>query len=65
MIEDQALSVAHGLRGRPDLRVTADSDAWLGFLRRDRSLVWALVRGRIRLWGSPRLLRRFASCFPS
>ena len=65
VIEDQALSVAHGLSGRPDLRVTADSDAWLGCLRRDRSLVWALVRGRIRLWGSPTLLRRFARCFPS
>lgn len=65
VIDGQSLAVSPGLHGRADLRVTADSATWVGFLRRDRSLFWALLRGRIRLWGSPSLLRRFARCFPS
>ena len=57
--------VGHVISCRKDQLIHQRHEAWLGFLRRDRSLVWALVRGRIRLWGSPTLLRRFARCFPS
>ena len=39
----------------------ADSRTWLGFLRKERSLVWALLRRKIRLKGSPRLLLAFGS----
>ena len=51
--------------GEPDLRITADSRTWLGFLAKERSLVWALIRREIRLKGSPRLLVAFGRCFPS
>ena len=48
-----------------DLRVTADSETWLGFVAKERSLLWALLRRRIRIKGSPRLLVAFGKCFPS
>lgn len=45
--------------------VTADSETWLGFLAKERSLLWALLRRRIRIKGSPKLLAAFGKCFPS
>src|SRR5581483_7629831 len=36
-----------------------------GFLAKERSLLWALLRRRIRIKGSPRLLVAFGKCFPS
>lgn len=64
-IRDQRITVTPGLTGKADLEVQADSEAWLGFLARDRKLAWELLRGRIRLRGSPRLLQQFGRCFPS
>jgi Fe-S-cluster-containing hydrogenase component 2 len=46
------------------LRITADSRTWLEFLAKERGLLGALVRGKIRVKGDPRLLRAFARCFP-
>jgi putative sterol carrier protein len=54
-----------GHHGEPDLRVIADGDTWLRFLRKEASLPWALLRRRVRLKGSPRLLLAFGRCFPS
>ena len=65
VIRDKTIRVENGHVGSPDLRITADSQAWLGFLRKERSLVWALLRRKIRLKGSPRLLVAFGKCFPS
>jgi alkyl sulfatase BDS1-like metallo-beta-lactamase superfamily hydrolase len=59
------LQVRDGHVGEADLRVTADSQTWLGFVRKERSLLWALLRRRIRIKGSPRLLIAFGRCFPS
>jgi epoxyqueuosine reductase QueG len=64
-IRDQRIVVEPGLNGKADVAVRADSEAWLGFVSRNRNLAWELLRGRIRLKGSPRLLRAFGSCFPS
>ncbi len=64
-IREQKLHVEEGHRGQPNLRVTADSDAWIGFLSRERSLAWALLTLRIKLKGSPKWLVRFGKCFPS
>ena len=64
-IRNQALEVEDGHVGTSDLRVVADRDAWLGFVAGERSLVWALLRGKIRLKGSPRHLLAFGRCFPS
>jgi Fe-S-cluster-containing hydrogenase component 2 len=64
-IQNGALQVLDGHQGEADLRVTADSETWLGFLAKERSLLWALLRRRIRIKGSPKLLLAFGKCFPS
>jgi putative sterol carrier protein len=51
--------------GLPDLYVRADSRSWLGFVRKERNLIWALLTRKIRLKGPPRLLLAFGKCFPS
>src|SRR5438270_66972 len=58
-IRDGALQVQDGHQGKADLNVTADSETWLGFLAKERSLLWALLRRKIRIKGSPRLLVAF------
>jgi ferredoxin len=64
-IRDKKLRVERGHVGSPDLSVTADGQTWLAFLRKERSLVWALLTRKIRLKGPPRLLIAFGKCFPS
>ncbi len=64
-IRNQKLEVTDGHIGKADIVVTADSKTWLGFLAKERNLVWALVRRKIRLKGSPKLLLAFGKCFPS
>jgi ferredoxin len=64
-IRNQKLEVLEGHTGKPDVVVTADAKTWLGFLAKDRNLVWALLRRKIRIKGSPRLLLAFGKCFPS
>jgi putative sterol carrier protein len=64
-IRDGTLEVRDGHHGDANLRVTADSETWLGFLAKERSLLWALLRRRIRIKGPPRLLLAFGKCFPS
>jgi ferredoxin len=64
-IRDQSLRVEDGHAGAADLRVTADGRTWLGFLQKERGLAWALLRRKIRIKGSPRLLSAFGRCFPS
>jgi ferredoxin/putative sterol carrier protein len=65
VIRDKTLTVHDGHVGTADLSMTADSRAWIGFVRKERSLIWALVTRKIRLKGSRRLLLAFGKCFPS
>ena len=65
VIGDRTIRVDEGHVGQADLRVVADSRTWLGLLAGDVSPVRALLLRRIRLRGSPRLLRAFSRCFPS
>jgi len=65
VIRDKAVQVREGHVGTAGLRVTADSQWWLGFLAKDRNLLWGLLRGKLRLRGSPKLLLAFGKCFPS
>ena len=64
-IKDQTLQVERGLIGRPDCAITADSATWLGFLRKERSIVWAIVRRKIKVTGKLALLKAFGRCFPA
>jgi hypothetical protein len=65
VIADQACRVEDGLVDQPDLLVKADSETWIGFLRKERSLIMSLLTGRISLEGNLRMLLRFARCFPT
>jgi ferredoxin len=65
IIRNKTLEVKSGHEGIPDLHISADSRTWLGFLAKERSLLWALLRRKIRIKGSPRLLLAFGKCFPS
>jgi putative sterol carrier protein len=64
VIEHQKISVTEGHVGQPDLHVTADSQTWIGFLRKEKNVVWALLRRKIRLNGPLKLLVAFGKCFP-
>lgn len=64
-IQDQTLTVEPGVAGSCQLRLTADSQAWLGFVAKERSLGWEMLRGRIRVKGNLRWLVKFGRCFPS
>jgi epoxyqueuosine reductase QueG len=65
VIRNQTLKVRDGHSGQADLRVTADTRTWLGLLAKDRNIAWAILRGKIRLNGSAKLLLAFGKCFPS
>jgi ferredoxin-NADP reductase/Fe-S-cluster-containing hydrogenase component 2 len=64
-IQNRTIAVQDGLVGKPDVHVTADAEAWLGFLAKERNLIWELIRRKIRLKGNPKLLLGFGKCFPS
>jgi putative sterol carrier protein len=61
---DQKVSVYEGQVGQPDLHITADSQTWVGFLRKEKNVVWALLRRKIRLNGPLKMLLAFGKCFP-
>jgi Fe-S-cluster-containing hydrogenase component 2 len=64
-IHNQMLDVQSGLTGNPDCAVTADSATWLDFLRKEKSIVWAIMRRKVRVKGRLSLLTAFGKCFPS
>ncbi len=64
VIQDQRITIHESIVGECDLRVTANSGAWLRMLRKEVSVVWLLLSFQIRLWGDPRLLVAFGRCFP-
>jgi ferredoxin len=63
VIRDRKVQVAPGFVGDPDLHIKADAATWLRFVRKETSIVWELLRRRIRIQGPPRLLREFGRCF--
>lgn len=64
-IRDRSLRVESGLLGRADCSVKADAATWIGFLRKEKSIVWAILRRKIRVKGRLSLLSAFGKCFPS
>jgi ferredoxin len=64
-IHEGKLTVENGLLGKPNIKVTADSTTWLGFLAGERNLLWSLLTRRVRLHGNPKWLLAFKRCFPS
>lgn len=64
-IHNKTIQVQDGHIGKANLSVKADSRTWLGFLAKEQNLVWALLRRKIRISGSPKLLQAFGKCFPA
>jgi ferredoxin len=64
-IRSGKITVENGLKGQPNIRVIADSATWLGFLAKEKNLLWALLTRRIKLRGNPKWLLAFGRCFPS
>jgi len=64
-IHEGQLSVEDGLLNKPNLKIIADSETWLGILAGERNLLWALITRRVRLQGNPKWLLAFKRCFPS
>jgi len=62
-INSGKLSIEPGCVGESHTRVTAQEDAWLGFLRQEKNLLWQLFTGRIRVRGSIAKLSEFGKCF--
>lgn len=65
IIQNKKLEIRDGHDWEADVRVTADSETWVGFLRKDRNLLWAILLGKIRVKGSLKLFQAFAKCFPA
>jgi hypothetical protein len=65
VIKDQQISVLPGHVRKADLHLTADSRTWVDFLAKEKGLLPALIQRKIRIKGSPRLMKQFARCFPS
>ena len=65
IIRNKAVKVQEGHVDQPDFQVTTDSRTWTDFLAREKNFVWAIFTRKIRLKGSPMLLKNFAKCFPS
>ncbi|VTR96660.1 4Fe-4S binding protein [Tuwongella immobilis] len=64
-IRNQRITIESGLIGTPTIRIVADAQTWIGFLRKERSIVWAMIRRKVRVTGSLRWLLAFGKCFPS
>lgn len=65
VIRNETLRAQPGHEGEPDVQVTADSKTWVSFLAKGAGLPWALLTRRIRIKGSPSLMKAFSKCFPS
>lgn len=65
IIQNKSIQVFREHRGVPDLHVTAEGSAWLGFVRKEHGIILPLLMRRIRLKGPVGLLKAFGRCFPS
>ncbi len=64
VIKEGALQVKRGLEGKADLHLKADSDTWISFLAKEKGLLPALLSGKMKIKGPPKLMKAFAACFP-
>ncbi len=64
IIKNMQLEVLNGHVHTPDIIIVADSESWIKLLSKEKSLVMALILRKIKLKGSPLLMKTFARCFP-
>ncbi len=61
-IANKRLEVHEGYVGNADLKVRADSEAWLKIARKEVSPLWPVLTGKIKITGNPMLLMKFQNC---
>ncbi|HET8911037.1 MAG TPA: SCP2 sterol-binding domain-containing protein, partial [Ktedonobacteraceae bacterium] len=64
IIKDRTIQVQNDHIGTPDIAITVDSETWLRILAKQTNVVRAIIRRKLRMKGSPRLLQAFSRCFP-
>ncbi|NOK58123.1 MAG: 4Fe-4S ferredoxin [Chloroflexi bacterium AL-N10] len=62
-IQNQTVTVSEGHQGTADLQIQADSQTWVGFLQKERNLLWAIIRRKIRVKGPLKLMAAFGRVF--
>jgi Fe-S-cluster-containing hydrogenase component 2 len=65
IIRAGTIKIEKGLTGTSNIHIIADGETWLGFLAKEKNLLWALLTRKIRLHGNPKWLLAFKHCFPS
>jgi epoxyqueuosine reductase QueG/putative sterol carrier protein len=65
VIRDKTIQVQDDHVGKANLHLMADSRTWIQFLAKEKSMLVAVLTGKVRIKGSPRLMKAFAKCFPS
>ncbi len=61
-ITDAKLAVEEGHVEKADLKVRADSNAWLKIARKETSPLWPVLTGKLKIRGNPMLLMKFQDC---
>jgi epoxyqueuosine reductase QueG len=62
-IRDKKLQIRDGFHGKPDIRITVDSKTWLKIVAKEKNVAAALLTGKLRIKGNPKLLMSFEKCF--
>ncbi len=65
IIQNRTISIKEGHVGKGDFFMEADSETWLKFLKKEKSIVTALLSRKVKIRGAPKLLLAFGRCFPS
>lgn len=65
VIRDKRIEVKRGHEGTADLRIAADSRAWLRMLHKESNLLKEIALRRIRVKGPMKLFKAFGRCFAS
>ncbi|MEM7343967.1 MAG: SCP2 sterol-binding domain-containing protein [Chloroflexota bacterium] len=63
IIKDKTLTIQDGHQGTADVKIRANSETWMRFLNGRTNIVWAMMRGKIRIKGPIKLLSAFGKCF--
>ena len=63
-IRNMKLEVKKGLVGKPNISITADTKTWLAFLAKEKNLILALLQRKIKIKGSPTLMKNFVRVNP-
>ncbi|MDH4184037.1 MAG: SCP2 sterol-binding domain-containing protein [Nitrospinota bacterium] len=63
-VRDKTIKVLKGLQQTADVVVTADSRTWLGFLAKERNIVWAIITRKVKVTGGLERFKAFGALFP-